>query len=111
VHKLVVHLEHCAIPHVNNVIYFDANILLIFFAKLNGHSDACSSFVPSYWFSWERTRHLCQLRRRYVQLYATLLQQAPCVDISEIRQIEKILDSKVVILWRCDMQYHITFIP
>uniref|UniRef100_A0ACD5YZI2 Uncharacterized protein n=1 Tax=Avena sativa TaxID=4498 RepID=A0ACD5YZI2_AVESA len=53
-----------------------------------------------YWFSWERTRHLCQLRRRYVQLYATLLQQAPSVDISEIRQIEKILDSKVIILWR-----------
>uniref|UniRef100_A0A453NMV3 Uncharacterized protein n=1 Tax=Aegilops tauschii subsp. strangulata TaxID=200361 RepID=A0A453NMV3_AEGTS len=54
-----------------------------------------------YWFSWERTRYLCQLRRRYVQLYATLLQQAPSVDIYEIRQIEKILDSKVIILWRC----------
>jgi vacuolar protein sorting-associated protein 13A/C len=53
-----------------------------------------------YWFSWERTRHLCQLRRRYVQLYATLLQQAPNVDISEIREIEKILDTKVIILWR-----------
>ncbi|KAM3227150.1 hypothetical protein ACQJBY_059203 [Aegilops geniculata] len=53
-----------------------------------------------YWFSWERTRYLCQLRRRYVQLYATLLQQAPSVDIYEIRQIEKILDSKVIILWR-----------
>lgn len=55
----------------------------------------------SYWFSWERTRHLCQLRRRYVQLYATLLQQASNVDISEIRKIEKILDTKVIILWRC----------
>ncbi|XP_062219043.1 uncharacterized protein LOC133918926 [Phragmites australis] len=53
-----------------------------------------------YWFSWERTRHLCQLRRRYVQLYATLLQQASNVDISEIREIEKILDMKVLILWR-----------
>ncbi|WVZ75446.1 hypothetical protein U9M48_023496 [Paspalum notatum var. saurae] len=53
-----------------------------------------------YWFSWERTRHLCQLRRRYVQLYATLLQQAPNVDISEIHEIEKILDTKVIILWR-----------
>ncbi|EEC73142.1 hypothetical protein OsI_07167 [Oryza sativa Indica Group] len=55
---------------------------------------------PFYWFSWERTRHLCQLRRRYVQLYATLLQQASNVDMSEIRQIEKILDTKVIILWR-----------
>ncbi|KAK3154093.1 hypothetical protein QOZ80_2BG0185880 [Eleusine coracana subsp. coracana] len=53
-----------------------------------------------YWFSWERTRHLCQLRRRYVQLYATLLQQASNVDISEIREIERILDMKVIILWR-----------
>ncbi|AQK59109.1 calcium-dependent lipid-binding family protein [Zea mays] len=53
-----------------------------------------------YWFSWERTRRLCQLRRRYVQLYATLLQQAAKVDISEIREIEKILDMKVIILWR-----------
>lgn len=60
----------------------------------------CTSLF-SYWFSWERTRHLCQLRRRYVQLYSTLLQQAPNVDIFEIREIEKILDTKVIILWRC----------
>ncbi|XP_015689233.1 uncharacterized protein LOC102707936 [Oryza brachyantha] len=53
-----------------------------------------------YLFSWERTRHLCQLRRRYVHLYATLLQQASIVDMSEIREIEKILDTKVIILWR-----------
>ncbi|XP_062223332.1 uncharacterized protein LOC133922148 [Phragmites australis] len=53
-----------------------------------------------YWFSWERTRHFCQLRRRYVHVYATLLQQAYNVDISEIREIEKILDMKVIILWR-----------
>ncbi|KAL6841988.1 hypothetical protein ACP4OV_028188 [Aristida adscensionis] len=53
-----------------------------------------------YWFSWERTRHLCQLRRRYVQLYATLLQQASNIHTSEIREIEKILDTKVLILWR-----------
>lgn len=71
------------------------------FIKLNCHSEVHFSSVPSYWFSWERTRYLCQLRRRYVQLYATLLQQAPSVDIYEIRQIEKILDSKVIILWRC----------
>lgn len=58
-------------------------------------------FSFSYLFSWERTRHLCQLRRRYVHLYATLLQQASNVDISEIREIEKILDMKVIILWRC----------
>lgn len=52
-----------------------------------------------YWFSWERIRHLCQLRRRYVQLYATSLQQSNA-DISENRQIERILDLKVIILWR-----------
>ncbi|XP_038986983.1 uncharacterized protein LOC103722332 isoform X2 [Phoenix dactylifera] len=52
-----------------------------------------------YWFSWERIRHHCQLRRRYVQLYVTSLQQSNA-DISEIRQIERILDSKVIILWR-----------
>lgn len=65
----------------------------------------------SYWFSWERTRHLCQLRRRYVQLYATLLQQASNVDMSEIRQIEKILDTKVIILWRCGTEHvHVSFV-
>lgn len=69
--------------------------ILIFLSFVYHH------FLFSYWFSWERTRYLCQLRRRYVQLYATLLQQAPKVDISEIREIEKILDMKVIILWRC----------
>ncbi|CAL9040995.1 unnamed protein product [Musa banksii] len=53
-----------------------------------------------YWFSWDKIRHLCQLRRRYVQLYVNVLQQSPDVDISEIRQIERILDSKVIVLWR-----------
>ncbi|XP_073012998.1 uncharacterized protein [Typha latifolia] len=53
-----------------------------------------------YWFSWERIRDLCQLRRRYVHLYATLLQQPSNNEVSEIRQIERLLDSKVIILWR-----------
>ncbi|GAV71650.1 DUF946 domain-containing protein/DUF1162 domain-containing protein/Chorein_N domain-containing protein [Cephalotus follicularis] len=53
-----------------------------------------------YKFSWDRIRHLCQLRRRYVQLYAGLLQQSSNVNNSDIREIEKDLDSKVILLWR-----------
>ncbi|PKA57778.1 hypothetical protein AXF42_Ash015155 [Apostasia shenzhenica] len=53
-----------------------------------------------YWFSWERIKHLCQLRRRYVQMYAAFLQHSSKVDVSVLRQIERILDSKVIILWR-----------
>ncbi|XP_057959044.1 uncharacterized protein LOC131151699 [Malania oleifera] len=53
-----------------------------------------------YRFSWDRIRHLSELRRRYVQLYASSLQQLPDVDNSEIREIEKDLDSKVILLWR-----------
>lgn len=79
-------------------------ITLIYDLKCLFLMFSCPSFF-SYWFSWERTRHLCQLRRRYVQLYATLLQQATTVDISEIREIEKILDTKVIILWRCVTGY------
>ncbi|XP_026458441.1 putative vacuolar protein sorting-associated protein 13A [Papaver somniferum] len=52
-----------------------------------------------YRFSWDRIRYLCQLRRRYIQLYASLLQQLK-VDNSEIREIERDLDSKVILLWR-----------
>ncbi|KAJ8645273.1 hypothetical protein MRB53_007021 [Persea americana] len=53
-----------------------------------------------YCLSWDRIQHLCQLRRRYVQLYASSLQHLHSVDISEMREIEKYLDSKVVLLWR-----------
>ncbi|KAJ4956285.1 hypothetical protein NE237_013068 [Protea cynaroides] len=53
-----------------------------------------------YRFSWDRIRHLCQLRRRYIQLYAASLQQLSNIDISEMRGIEKDLDSKVILLWR-----------
>ncbi|XP_057544625.1 uncharacterized protein LOC130823840 isoform X3 [Amaranthus tricolor] len=53
-----------------------------------------------YSFSWERIQHLCQLRRRYIHVYANLLQQLPNVDKGELRQIEKDLDSKVILLWR-----------
>ncbi|KAI3834068.1 hypothetical protein MKX03_035864 [Papaver bracteatum] len=52
-----------------------------------------------YRFSWDRIRYLCQLRRRYIQLYASSLQQLK-VDNSEIREIERDLDSKVILLWR-----------
>ncbi|OMO58555.1 Vacuolar protein sorting-associated protein 13 [Corchorus olitorius] len=52
-----------------------------------------------YRFSWDRIRHMCQLRRRYIHLYASSLQQSSNVN-SEIRDIEKDLDSKVILLWR-----------
>ncbi|KAF5752107.1 hypothetical protein HS088_TW01G00014 [Tripterygium wilfordii] len=53
-----------------------------------------------YRLSWERIRHLCQLRRRYIHLYAGSLQQPSDDDNLEIRDIEKHLDSKVILLWR-----------
>ncbi|XP_078179744.1 uncharacterized protein LOC144573852 isoform X2 [Carex rostrata] len=53
-----------------------------------------------YFFSWERIKDHCQLRRRYVQLYSSSLQQPATTDVSELRQIERVLDSKVIILWR-----------
>ncbi|XP_059444630.1 uncharacterized protein LOC132176414 [Corylus avellana] len=56
-----------------------------------------------YRFSWDRIQHLCHLRRRYVQLYAVSLQHTSSVnskEIGEIREIEKDLDSKVILLWR-----------
>ncbi|KAJ3675683.1 hypothetical protein LUZ60_004725 [Juncus effusus] len=53
-----------------------------------------------YFVSWERIKHHCQLRRRYVQLYAAFLQQSSTGDASELRQIERTLDSKIIILWR-----------
>ncbi|ONI27903.1 hypothetical protein PRUPE_1G110200 [Prunus persica] len=53
-----------------------------------------------YRFSWDRIRSLCQLRRRYIQLYAGSLQHLSNVNNAEIREIEKDLDSKVILLWR-----------
>ncbi|XP_050216889.1 uncharacterized protein LOC126667840 isoform X2 [Mercurialis annua] len=53
-----------------------------------------------YRLSWDRIQHLCHLRRRYVQLYASSLQQSSSAYISELREMEKDLDSKVVLLWR-----------
>ncbi|KAI5415493.1 hypothetical protein KIW84_040789 [Lathyrus oleraceus] len=53
-----------------------------------------------YRLSWDQIRHLCQRRRRYVQLYVASLQQSSNVNLLEIREIEKDLDSKVILLWR-----------
>ncbi|KAA8527969.1 hypothetical protein F0562_035162 [Nyssa sinensis] len=53
-----------------------------------------------YRFSWDRIKHMCQLRRRYTQLYAGSLQQLSNGNNSEIRDIEKDLDPKVILLWR-----------
>lgn len=51
-------------------------------------------------FSWDQIKHLCHLRRCYVQLYANSLQQLPSTDILKIREIETNLDAKVILLWR-----------
>ncbi|KAI4370200.1 hypothetical protein MLD38_018571 [Melastoma candidum] len=53
-----------------------------------------------YRFSWDQIHHLCQLRRHYVQLYAAFLQRPPDVEVSQLREIEKDLDPKVILLWR-----------
>ncbi|EOA39345.1 hypothetical protein CARUB_v10012395mg [Capsella rubella] len=53
-----------------------------------------------YRFSWDSIHHLCQLRRRYIQLYANFLQQSSDANYPEMREIEKDLDSKVILLWR-----------
>ncbi|CAJ1940745.1 unnamed protein product [Sphenostylis stenocarpa] len=53
-----------------------------------------------YRLSWDQIRHLCQCRRRYIQLYVAFLQQSSNVNCTEIREIEKDLDSKVILLWR-----------
>lgn len=53
-----------------------------------------------YRFSWERIQHLCRLRRRYIHVYANILQQLPNVDNEELQHIEKDLDSKVILLDR-----------
>ncbi|MED6115945.1 hypothetical protein PIB30_095545, partial [Stylosanthes scabra] len=50
--------------------------------------------------SWDQIRHLCQHRRRYIQLYVASLKQSSNVDHAEMREIEKDLDSKVILLWR-----------
>ncbi|KAJ0228735.1 Vacuolar protein sorting-associated protein 13 [Hirschfeldia incana] len=53
-----------------------------------------------YRFSWDSIHHFCQLRRRYIQLYANFLQQSSNTNNPEMREIEKDLDSKVILLWR-----------
>ncbi|KAK3025353.1 hypothetical protein RJ639_043862, partial [Escallonia herrerae] len=57
-------------------------------------------YHASFRFSWDRIQIFCHLRRRYVHLYAGFLQQLPNVDSSEIRDIEKDLDPKIILLWR-----------
>ncbi|KAE9601533.1 putative vacuolar protein sorting-associated protein [Lupinus albus] len=53
-----------------------------------------------YRLSWDQIRHLCQRRRRYIQLYVASLQHSAHVNLTEIREIERDLDSKVILLWR-----------
>ncbi|XP_038992208.1 uncharacterized protein LOC120115632 [Hibiscus syriacus] len=56
--------------------------------------------TTDYRLSWDRISHMCKLRRRYVHLYASLLQQSSSVDKSEVRDIEMGLDAKAILLWR-----------
>ncbi|KAG8658937.1 uncharacterized protein LOC110610326 isoform X2 [Manihot esculenta] len=53
-----------------------------------------------YRLSWDRIQHLCQLRRHYVHLYAGSLKQSSNANVSELREMEKDLDPKVILLWR-----------
>ncbi|XP_019431159.1 PREDICTED: uncharacterized protein LOC109338390 isoform X1 [Lupinus angustifolius] len=53
-----------------------------------------------YRLSWDQIRHLCQRRRRYIHLYVASLQHSAHVNLTEIREVEKDLDSKVILLWR-----------
>ncbi|KAE9602547.1 putative vacuolar protein sorting-associated protein [Lupinus albus] len=53
-----------------------------------------------YRLSWDQIRHLCQHRRQYIHLYVDSLQHSAHVNLTEIREIEKDLDSKVILLWR-----------
>ncbi|KAK4265962.1 hypothetical protein QN277_026944 [Acacia crassicarpa] len=53
-----------------------------------------------YRLSWDQIRHLCQHRRQYIQLYMASLQHSSHVNHAEIREIEKDLDPKVILLWR-----------
>lgn len=52
----------------------------------------------SYRLSWDRIQHLCQLRRHYVHLYAGSLKQSSNSNVSELREMEKDLDPKVLSL-------------
>ncbi|KAL7618287.1 hypothetical protein Lser_V15G01600 [Lactuca serriola] len=54
----------------------------------------------SYRLSWSQIQHFCCLRRRYIQLYAGILQQLKDSDDPEARSIERDLDPKVILLWR-----------
>ncbi|XP_024982723.1 uncharacterized protein LOC112519038 isoform X5 [Cynara cardunculus var. scolymus] len=53
-----------------------------------------------YRLSWAQVQHFCHLRRRYIQLYASSLQELSDSDDSEIRSIERDLDPKIILLWR-----------
>ncbi|XP_028786889.1 uncharacterized protein LOC114742843 [Neltuma alba] len=53
-----------------------------------------------YRLSWDQIRNLCRCRRQYIQLYMASLQHSSHVNHEEIREIEKDLDPKVILLWR-----------
>ncbi|GBG70050.1 hypothetical protein CBR_g4878 [Chara braunii] len=49
---------------------------------------------------WENVYRLCQLRKKYVPLYVSLLQSGGRGDHPELRAMEAELDEEVVLLWR-----------
>ncbi|KAJ7520814.1 hypothetical protein O6H91_19G024000 [Diphasiastrum complanatum] len=53
-----------------------------------------------YRLSWEKVSRYCHLRRRYVQLYASSLQQGSKIDNPEIQDIDEELSLEVILLWR-----------
>ncbi|KAK7264764.1 hypothetical protein RJT34_32374 [Clitoria ternatea] len=67
--------------------------------KYGAHA-ALQQLKMCYRLSWDQIRQLCQRRRQYIQLYMASLQNSSNVNHTEIREIEKDLDSKVILLWR-----------
>jgi hypothetical protein len=53
-----------------------------------------------YRLQWSHIADSCRKRRKYVQLYASCLNQGFKVNNQEIKDMEKDLDIEVILLWR-----------
>ncbi|KAG0559465.1 hypothetical protein KC19_10G107200 [Ceratodon purpureus] len=66
---------------------------------------ACQAVLQQHsrvWYrlQWSSIADACRKRRKYVQLYASCLNQGFKVNNQEIKDIEKDLDIEVILLWR-----------
>jgi hypothetical protein len=71
-------------------------------------ADGSNNAAFRYRLSWSKIIRLCGLRRKYVQLYASCLQQSFKVDNQEIKDMEKELDFDVILLWRFASCFHMS---